>query len=775
MFAKAQEDMVATNRLYQHHSPGRGNCGHQVQFYDKEEHLYNVLSDYFAPFLGNGEGWLTAIILGRAGTTKYIRERLIRGGYICQSTAHSWGGRWKAGSDECATLLGHLWAHGHRRVFLIDADVVISRLVEGNDLHIDELETMMKEMWSQLTPNSTSKVEQDHYQATPVYAYGELVDILCARGQHLLALELETFWNNFMATRNMTLLCGYKMDSFRDLQVEHVFDHICHSHVAVAPTERYSSLGSEEEKLTMIATLQVKVMKLRRPSLAYRGSEERKVRYREQFMDTMCHELRNPVSGIVGNVELLQTGLDVRQAILRPNHGGRGDKDIRLSNEDVMALQDQLCDDVVSVDAIAACAEHMKTLSDNVLSLSKLEEGKVELEKTSFDPKDTIRSVMKMFSTIAQKKGLQLHQDLPKDDFRVLGDPGRLAQVIVNLISNAIKFTNTGSITVQLRCLGQSRITNNFSTFKVVVQDTGRGLSQDEISTLFQRFSQPRSTSFAKDGGTGLGLYISKYLVELMGGAMYVESGKGGGSAFIFTFLAETSPIWKQRQILDRKPQIGHNKHEGRPLLKRNSTSPAVVTLQHPIVTQSTSDASEGSSPTYSLASSVTTADTSSSANNYQVRHVLVVDDNPIILTTFTRLLESTSSHGLTVSTASNGYEAIGKLIASYTSSCPVDFIFLDLDMPFIDGLKTTSEIRRLSNSSPTEDRNLGRLSEVPIIGLTGEIREERFLDARRHGMNECIQKPVPKAVLVELMDKISKRRHINASSLVEDMRRLGT
>ncbi|KFY92756.1 hypothetical protein V500_04041, partial [Pseudogymnoascus sp. VKM F-4518 (FW-2643)] len=295
---------------------------------------------------------------------------------------------------------------------------------------------------------STPNPVQDRYRATPIYAYGELVDILCARGQHVLALELESFWNRFLAAENISLLCGYKMDSFRDLEVDNVFNHICQSHTTVTPTEMYSNLKSPEEKLIMIAALQVKAMKLQQtePSDWSRG-KERRIRYREQFVDALCHELRNPVSGIVGNVELLQGGLDVRQAILRPCHGDDGEESIRLSNADVVLLQDQLAGDIISIDAIAACAEHMKTLSDNVLSLSKLEEGRVVLERVIFDARSTIISVVKMFSTVARKKGLQIHQDVPAEGFLVVGDPGRLAQVIINLVSNAVKFTTTGSIT----------------------------------------------------------------------------------------------------------------------------------------------------------------------------------------------------------------------------------------------------------------------------------------------------------------------------------------
>ncbi|KFY95104.1 hypothetical protein V500_02947, partial [Pseudogymnoascus sp. VKM F-4518 (FW-2643)] len=668
--------------------------------------------------------------------------------YICEETTYNWGHEGKGPVDECATtLLGTVYGRGQRRVFLFDADIIVASLVQGDKLLLGDLEAMLKELVCKALPISTPNPVQGRYSATPIYAYGELVDILCARGQHVLTLELESFWNRFLATENISLLCGYKMDSFLDLEVDNVFNHICQSHTTVTPTEMYSNLNSPEEKLAMVAALQVKAMKLQQiEQSGWSRGKERRIRYREQFVDALCHELRNPVSGIVGNIELLQGGLDVRQAILRPCHGDDGEESIRLSTADAVLLQDQLAGDITSIDAIAACAEHMKTLSDNVLDVSKLEEGRVVLERVIFDARSTIISVVKMFSTVARKKGLRIHHDVPAEGFLMVGDPGRLAQVIINLVSNAVKFTTTGSITVQLRSLGRLLINDNLPTFRVVVRDTGRGLSQDEISLLFQRFVQSPSTSFAKDGGAGLGLYISKYLVELMGGAIFVESKYGEGSSFTFTFQARNytaAEDEKPRQLLCGSPELD------------NSASPSAFTIPRASMTSlAASDTSVDSSLTSSIAPSDSSITTSHSTQTRRLmRHVLVVDGNPIVRNTITRLLET-----------------ISKLISLYTSTTPIDLIFMDLDMPFKDGLRTTSEIRYLvSNNkkkrlSVAEGEEARCLAEVPIIGLTGDIREERFIEARRHGMDKCIQKPVVKAVLLELIDQIARLRPSNVS-----------
>jgi CheY-like chemotaxis protein len=139
-----------------------------------------------------------------------------------------------------------------------------------------------------------------------------------------------------------------------------------------------------------------------------------------------------------------------------------------------------------------------------------------------------------------------------------------------------------------------------------------------------------------------------------------------------------------------------------------------------------------------------------------RVRHVLVVDDNSIILRSVTRILESATPLSLSVSTARNGYEAISKLIALYTSNSPVDIVLMDLDMPFMNGLKAADAIRCLADYDhdrgwSTEAR---RLADTPIIGLTEDTREERFTEARRHGMDDCVEKPLTKATLLELMER---------------------
>jgi CheY-like chemotaxis protein len=259
---------------------------------------------------------------------------------------------------------------------------------------------------------------------------------------------------------------------------------------------------------------------------------------------------------------------------------------------------------------------------------------------------------------------------------------------------------------------------------------------------LFQRFVQPSSASFSKEGGSGLGLYISKCLVELMGGTMHVESQRGKGSKFIFTFVVEKHSATSDNS----STQVPTTRFASRP------------------VNGGTSDSSN-LSPCTSPGAAVT-------AVEQQMRHVLVVDDNEINVRIFMKILERASGRSVSVTTASNGYDAIGKLLNLSRSQSPIDVILMDLDMPFMDGLKTAREIRSLSPNKgqpgKTYDWNSERLAAVPIIGLTADHREERFAEAKESGINDCITKPPKKCTLMQLIDKFVPPRAQSKDSPVQ-------
>jgi signal transduction histidine kinase/FixJ family two-component response regulator len=695
--------------------------GHRVQFYHDEEHLFKVVSDFLEPFFDQSEASLRAVILARPGPIRYIKDLFMLRGYRRTSLEQE-----RVYGAELLEQCGYSIGKG-RHILLVDGPRVLETLVQGGEINVQDFEKVMHEILSQFPQTQGN----DRQIQPPIYAYGELVDILCERGQHLLAFELEEIWNCFLATRDIALLCGYRLDSFRDQSLATVFQQICHSHTTVSPTESYSTICTPEEQMAMVAALQQNVVALKaaidqRPQRS--KLEEQQMQYREQFADILCHELRNPVSGITGNIELLQAGLAVRQAILHPIVDGRDEPE--LSRADIASLRNQWVEDTESIDAIAISAEHMKTLTDDLLSLSKLECGKVVLESLPFDPKATIFSVIKMFSTLAKKKGIQLLSDLPEEVPPIIGDAGRVAQVVINLISNALKFTETGSIIVGFRPI---RRRYESSIFEVSVRDTGKGISLDEKRVLFHRFAQPSSTSFAKYGGSGLGLYISKCLVELMGGVLYVDSQQGKGSTFTFTFKAAESVTGPSPILLNG--QQNHYNHNNTTYSEPKTPSPP----------SSSADKSRpGVWPT-------PTTNTSPSL----IKKVLIVDDNPINQRVVSRLLEAKA---ISVTTASNGYEAIGKLINLFKSNTLVDMVLMDLDMPFMDGISATREIRSLTDVQ-TKFHISSQLSKVTIIGTTGHVSKEKFADARLAGMDDCIGKPITGKVLFDLINRVQNRR----------------
>jgi CheY-like chemotaxis protein len=216
----------------------------------------------------------------------------------------------------------------------------------------------------------------------------------------------------------------------------------------------------------------------------------------------MSHEIRTPLHGVLATLEL------VRQTELGP-------------------AQQRF------VETARSSAEALLNIIDEVLDLSKIEAGRVELEHSAFDLRTIVEEVTVAFSDLAYGKGLELACFVPADlPTALVGDPGRLRQILTNLIGNAIKFTELGEISVRVQMIDQS-VSSALISFEVT--DTGIGIPAEKRAHIFEAFAQADNSTTRRYGGTGLGLTIARHFCELMGGAIHVVSEPGVGSTFRFT------------------------------------------------------------------------------------------------------------------------------------------------------------------------------------------------------------------------------------------------
>ncbi|MBN8649166.1 MAG: response regulator, partial [Caulobacterales bacterium] len=362
-------------------------------------------------------------------------------------------------------------------------------------------------------------------------------------------------------------------------------------------------LAGKNEKIISISSDITNEIKRREELEKALEASNRANRAKSEFLANMSHEIRTPLNGVIAIAGLLgKTNLDTHQKEM--------------------------------VDLVENSGDTLKCLLNDILDLARVESGKLEIEETNFNLKEALNSVSSLFAFKAEEKGINFVCQIDDNlDNEYLGDPTRIKQIISNFLSNATKFTQKGQVSLNAKLLNKSK---NRTKLVIEVQDTGMGISKDDIASLFERFEQIDGSITREHGGSGLGLSISKALAKLMKGDIKVTSKIGKGSKFALIISL------KNVAVINRACEKS---------IEQNIIS-----------------------------------------NNTQNIRILAADDN----VTNRRILELVLAPiGVELTLCENGQEAIDNF-----KTKEFDLILMDLQMPVLDGLSAIKIIREMETKS---------------------------------------------------------------------------
>jgi signal transduction histidine kinase/ActR/RegA family two-component response regulator len=371
------------------------------------------------------------------------------------------------------------------------------------------------------------------------------------------------------------------------------------------------------------------------------------------FLANMSHEIRTPMNGIIGMTNIL------RREGVTPQQAQR-------------------------LDTIDVSAQHLLSVINDVLDLSKIEAGKFTLEEVPVVVSSLLANVSSILAERVKAKGLHLLIETGHLPHQLMGDPTRLQQALLNYATNAVKFTETGTVT--LRAFMQEETAESVQ-LRFEVQDTGIGITPEAMARLFSAFEQADNSMTRKYGGTGLGLAITRRLADLMGGKVGADSTAGVGSTFWFTVKLKKS---------DKST---------------SAPTPTVVDAEAEL------------------------------RQRYAGQRILVVDDEPVNREVALMQLEDVD---LLADTAEDGLEAV-----AMTRKNSYAAIFMDMQMPKLNGVEATQQIRQLPG-----------YRDIPIIAMTANAFAEDKAQCLAAGMNDFLIKPfIPEELFAILLRALSGRK----------------
>lgn len=523
-------------------------------------------------------------------------------------------------------------------------------------------------------------------------------------------------------------------------------------------------------------------------------------RQQENFIDMTSHEMRNPLSAIIhctdaiiaclSRVEDLD-GIALPLTPTNPNVNmqlGQEEKPQAQTDEEAKQQEGKklLKESIDHAETIETCAQHQKRIVDDILTMSKLDSKLLAVTPCTVNPISIMTDALKMFEVEARRVDIAL-TSVVDPSYTALGheyldlDPSRVKQVLINLLTNALKFTKTGKVrhvTISIKgsrnTPGREMTTADFiPRFRKLadeyeqpalknrtdpiyilfeVKDTGQGLSLEEMSSLFNKFVQASAKTHVKYGGSGLGLFISRRLTELQNGAIGVSSQQGVGSTFAFYIQAyvPSDAALKDAEAAAAAARVVASIDSGSSLADGTSNSKRGI--------KGNSKLSRRLDP----------------GTNIRLDGILVVEDNLINQMVTRRDL---TKRGYSVDVANHGVEALEKLrrsaaalpsgLAQFNQDgpseakspsaqpIPINVVLMDVEMPIQDGLTCTRHIRELEANGELLCASGGR---IPIIAVTANARPEQVDQAKAAGCDDVLVKPYKMPVLIEMMQVVVRR-----------------